>query len=282
MNCACSEHPCTHTCGDGHANPEQVRDECARFGVHVPPVADGATRSHRPACDEVDKLRAAVGALVRQVAFPDGGRAALNGLEPLRVADEALRVGVEALREARTTHEWPVETDDGLNYSRCSCGAKPPYSPGGAEDPLWMADHHDEALVRALLAEPAPWVDESDFIAILREVEGDLTGHTLFGIADEVAQRCRRDGADRVDPVADEGQAAGLDPMTWTRAVEPSPVPGYDPVNPRTLSEDERSALRHVGLLAHGAGHDGMDAGIAQDRVIAAVERILAAHGATR
>lgn len=59
---------------------------------------------------------------------------------------------VETLRAARAAHEWPVETDDGLDYSRCTCGARPPYSPGGSGDASWLADHHDAHLARVVQA----------------------------------------------------------------------------------------------------------------------------------
>jgi hypothetical protein len=62
------------------------------------------------------------------------------------------RDALSALQAARTAHEWPVETDEGLDYSRCKCGDKAPLTPGGSLDALWYSDHHDKALLAAVLA----------------------------------------------------------------------------------------------------------------------------------
>lgn len=67
---------------------------------------------------------------------------------------------VMALQVARTAHEWPVETDAGLDHSRCTCGARAPLSPGGGLESLWYSQHHDEALVAAVLG-AAPTGEEA-------------------------------------------------------------------------------------------------------------------------
>jgi hypothetical protein len=109
-----------------------------------------------------------------------------------------------ALREARTAHEWPVETDDGLDYSRCTCGTSPPYSPGGCETGFWWADHHDGALVAAILAALAPTVErllaegraealEGAARRMLNTVDPLLPGHE----ARMACVRVLREGGDR-------------------------------------------------------------------------------------
>lgn len=62
--------------------------------------------------------------------------------------DATLADVMEAIRSARTAHEWPVETDDGIDWHRCTCGRRPPL---GTNEELWFSDHHDGALAHAAM-----------------------------------------------------------------------------------------------------------------------------------
>ncbi len=117
---------------------------------------------------------------------------------------ETLREGVERLRAARVAHKWPRETGDGLDYSRCTCGSIPPYSPGGYDSAQWLADHHDEALVRALLAATAP------------TPECEPPPECTCAMTESSQIHCERHGLDSVCPDCNE-------PWIDHRATAPTP-----------------------------------------------------------